>query len=98
MIAFVSAFGGASLARPTAFSGSSVSTRYAPSVAKVSMSMSKSIPYMETPPKLDGSLPGDVGFDPLGISNKWDLNFLRESEVKHGKFPPIQLAAVGVTN
>lgn len=50
------------------------------------MVVSRSIPFMERPAKLDGSMPGDAGFDPLGFSNKYDLNFLREAEVKHGKF------------
>ncbi|CDF39364.1 Light-harvest protein [Chondrus crispus] len=93
MIAFVSGFAGASVARSNAFSGTSVSTRSAPVVANVSMSMSKSIPYMERPAKLDGSLPGDVGFDPLGISNMFELDFLREAEVKHGRI--CMLAIVG---
>lgn len=86
MFAFVSGFAGASVARSTAFSGLSLSPRTAPTVATVSMVMSKAVPYLDCPPKLDGSLPGDVGFDPLGFSNKFDLNFLREAEVKHGKF------------
>lgn len=55
--------------------------------------MSKSVPFFERPPKLDGTLPGDVGFDPLGFSNYYDLNFLRESEVKHGRI--CMLAIVG---
>mmetsp|Transcript_40707 Transcript_40707/g.41563 ORF Transcript_40707/g.41563 Transcript_40707/m.41563 type:complete len:227 (-) Transcript_40707:164-844(-) len=32
---------------------------------------SKSVPFIEQPPALDGSLPGDVGFDPLGLSSLW---------------------------
>lgn len=32
---------------------------------------SKSVPFNEQPPALDGTLPGDVGFDPLGLSSLW---------------------------
>jgi len=28
---------------------------------------------------------GDVGFDPLGFSNYFDLKWLREAELKHGR-------------
>ena len=30
---------------------------------------SASIPYLEKPPALDGSMEGDVGFDPLWVSS-----------------------------
>lgn len=33
----------------------------------------------------DGSWAGDVGFDPLGISNLIDVRWLREAELKHGR-------------
>jgi len=46
---------------------------------------SKSLPWMNRPPLLDGSLTGDVGFDPLGISDYLDIKWLRESELKHGR-------------
>lgn len=39
--------------------------------------MSPAVPFLERPKKLDGTLPGDVGFDPLGFSDFFDLNFLR---------------------
>lgn len=84
MVAFVSAFGGAALSRPTAFSGVRLSSRATPVASRVSMDASKSVPFLDRPAKLDGSLPGDVGFDPLGFSNMFDVNFLREAEVKHG--------------
>lgn len=41
------------------------------------MQLSESIPFLEKPPKLDGSLAGDVGFDPMGFSNSYDMNWLR---------------------
>jgi hypothetical protein len=43
-------------------------------------------PFVE---QLDGSLPGDRGFDPLGLSNiddlGLDLYWLREAELKHAR-------------
>jgi hypothetical protein len=32
---------------------------------------------------LDGSMVGDVGFDPLGLSSVADIKFLAEAELKH---------------
>uniref|UniRef100_A0A6C0CMX1 Uncharacterized protein n=1 Tax=viral metagenome TaxID=1070528 RepID=A0A6C0CMX1_9ZZZZ len=46
------------------------------------------------PEMLDGSLAGDVGFDPLGYSSsKKTLYWMREAEVKHARLA--MLAAVG---
>lgn len=46
------------------------------------------------PAVLDGSLAGDVGFDPLGLArSKKGLYWMREAEVKHGRLA--MLAAVG---
>lgn len=87
MFAFVSAFGGAAIARPTPFNGTRLSSRAAQTTkARFSMEASPSVPFLERPAKLDGSMPGDVGFDPLGFSNRFDLNFLREAELKHCKY------------
>lgn len=87
MIAFVSGFGGASVSRISSFNGALVSTRAAPvSKTRFSMKTSPSVPFLDRPDKLDGSMPGDVGFDPLGFSNKFDLKFLREAELKHCMF------------
>lgn len=33
---------------------------------------SKSVPFLDQPKALNGKLPGDVGFDPLGLSNIWE--------------------------
>mmetsp|Transcript_18831 Transcript_18831/g.17047 ORF Transcript_18831/g.17047 Transcript_18831/m.17047 type:complete len:225 (+) Transcript_18831:65-739(+) len=32
---------------------------------------SKSVPFLDQPKALDGTLPGDAGFDPLGLSSLW---------------------------
>lgn len=71
---------------------------------------SKALPFEPKPPRLDGSMVGDVGFDPFGFStidisrhfnsvfNKnlgiSDLNWLREAELMHGRI--CQVAAVGM--
>lgn len=48
--------------------------------------MSKSIPFLEVPEKLDGSMPGDMGFDPMGLSDiQTDLRYARWAELKHGR-------------
>ena len=46
---------------------------------------SASVPFLTRPAALDGSMVGDVGFDPLGFSAKYPLNWLREAELKHGR-------------
>jgi len=59
---------------------------------------SASIPFLKKPPALDGSMVGDVGFDPLGISTTiielgGDLRYVREAELMHGR--QAMLATVG---
>ena len=50
---------------------------------------SKSMPFLLKPEKLDGSMAGDEGFDPLGLSNindiGIDLYWMREAELKHSR-------------
>ncbi len=56
--------------------------------------MSESLPFMERPSALDGSLAVDVGVDPLGFAkNSDDLMKYREAEVKHARLA--MLAAAG---
>ena len=47
--------------------------------------MSKALPFAPRPKLLDGSLPGDVGFDPFGFAgdDKASLMNMREAELKH---------------
>jgi len=56
--------------------------------------MSEALPFQKRPHMLDGSMPGDVGFDPIGFAGtEADLWKYREAEVKHGRLA--MLAAVG---
>jgi hypothetical protein len=54
--------------------------------------MSKSLPFIMEPKNLKGYV-GDVGFDPLGFSDNFDIKWLREAEIKHGRAS--MLATVG---
>lgn len=57
---------------------------------------SASLPFLNRPALLDGSMAGDVGFDPLGLSNINDLGidlyWLREAELKHGRVAMLAVA------
>jgi hypothetical protein len=46
--------------------------------------MSKSLPFLVEPKNLEGYV-GNVGFDPLGLADWFDIKWLRESELKHGR-------------
>ncbi len=65
---------------------------------------SPAIPFDKRPAALDGTLPGDAGFDPAGFTNnpprQWliggeerSLKWYRESEIVHGRVA--QLAVLG---
>lgn len=54
------------------------------------------MPFLLKPPKLDGTLAGDEGFDPLGLSNiddvGLDLYWFREAELKHCRLAMLAIA------
>jgi len=57
--------------------------------------MSESIPFLVKPEKLDGSLPADFGFDPMGLTEiQTDLKYASWAEIKHGRI--CMLAIVGM--
>lgn len=67
------------------------------SLSTVSMQQgarSASVPFLSQPKNLDGSMAGDVGFDPLGLSYYVDIKWLREAELKHGRI--CMLATAGI--
>jgi len=61
---------------------------HAPATRSVSPMMqdkSQAIPFLDKPAALDGSMAGDIGFDPLEISALVPLNWSREAELKHAR-------------
>jgi len=90
VVALAAVFGSASAFAPTFMASQGrVSTR-------LNAEKSKSLPWMNRPPLLDGSLAGDVGFDPLGLSNiddvGIDLYWLTEAEIKHCRLAMLAVA------
>jgi hypothetical protein len=67
------------------------STRAAVSSA-TTMEMSPALPFLPRPDKLKGWV-GDVGFDPVGMSEWVPVEWLREAELKHSRVA--MLAALG---
>jgi hypothetical protein len=68
----------------------------APEVPKAPVlpKMSASLPFQNRPAMLDGTMAGDVGFDPAGfVASQKDLNNYREAEIKHARLA--MLAAAG---
>mmetsp|Transcript_53427 Transcript_53427/g.88710 ORF Transcript_53427/g.88710 Transcript_53427/m.88710 type:complete len:205 (+) Transcript_53427:34-648(+) len=57
------------------------------------MAKSEALPFLEKPATLDGSMAGDVGFDPLFLSEAYSIKWMREAELKHGRI--CMLAFVG---
>lgn len=89
MFAFVGSFS----LRPS-FCGAALTAPRISTRPTISMAVSKSVPFLEKPSKLDGSLVGDVGFDPLYLSDYINLDYAATSEVKHGRI--CMLAALGM--
>jgi len=55
--------------------------------------MSIALPMLKRPNKLDGTHAGDFGFDPLGLSEQFDLYTMQEAEIRHARLA--MLAVVG---
>merc|ERR1712224_849873 len=57
--------------------------------------MSQALPFAPRPKLLDGTMAGDVGFDPFGFAGetKEKLIYMREAEIKHSRLA--MLAVVG---
>lgn len=51
------------------------------------------VPFLKRPTKLDGTHAGDVGFDPLGLSESLDMYTMMEAEIRHARLA--MLAVVG---
>lgn len=82
----------------TAFAPVNSARRVASRTAPMMAEMSPSVPFMLMPKytkdKDAAGMVGDVGFDPLGLAEFFDIKFLREAELKHGRVA--MLAIVGI--
>lgn len=75
--------------------GASLSSSAAPVKASVTMSeRSAAVPFLTKPKSLPEDIPGYVGFDPLNFTDRIDIKWLQESELKHGRIG--MLAVVGI--
>lgn len=70
------------LAATSAFSITRSSNRPSTTITMMA-EKSKSLPFLPQPANIVG-MAGDVGFDPFGFSDKLDVRWLREAELKHG--------------
>jgi Chlorophyll A-B binding protein len=52
---------------------------------------SPAMPFLPYPENVRGYIGDDVAFDPIGLSNYFPMDYLREAEIKHGR---IAMAAV----
>jgi hypothetical protein len=77
------------LGSAAAFAPATTTGRAATSIAA---EKSAAIPFLPNPENCEGYV-GNVGFDPLGISEYFPTDYLREAELKHGRM--CQLAWVG---
>lgn len=55
--------------------------------------MSIALPFLKRPSQLDGTHAGDVGFDPLGLSESNDMYTMMEAEIRHSRLA--MLAVIG---
>ncbi|CEM01851.1 unnamed protein product [Vitrella brassicaformis CCMP3155] len=79
------------------------SSRLTPQMLQLKGEASTALPFLRRPPALDGSLPGDVGFDPVGFSSLdknsdgnpgLDFYWFREAEIKHGRIAMLATAGI----
>mmetsp|Transcript_9504 Transcript_9504/g.14674 ORF Transcript_9504/g.14674 Transcript_9504/m.14674 type:complete len:358 (-) Transcript_9504:224-1297(-) len=56
------------------------------------ISYSVACPLLEKPANLDGSHAGDFGFDPLGLSQEFDLYYMQECELRHARLAMLAVA------
>mmetsp|Transcript_22107 Transcript_22107/g.46096 ORF Transcript_22107/g.46096 Transcript_22107/m.46096 type:complete len:166 (+) Transcript_22107:196-693(+) len=50
------------------------------------------MPFLPYPENLKGYVGEDIGFDPLGVSTYFPMDYLRESELKHGRIAMLAVA------
>lgn len=64
----------------------------ASSMSMMAEEMSRSVPFLKKPQNLDG-LVGSYDFDPFGFATSFDVKYMQEAELKHGRVA--MLATVG---
>jgi len=62
-------------------------------VTALNAEKSPAMPFLPYPQNLKGYVGEDIGFDPLRISDYFPMDYLRESEIKHGRI--CMMAVVG---
>lgn len=90
MIAFVGSFA----AFRRSFTGAALTAPQVVSRNTVRMAKSDAVPFLDAPPKLNGSMIGDVGFDPLYLSEYLNLDYVAAAEIKNGRVA--MLATLGM--
>lgn len=81
------------LAGASALQGSAALSGTRTGAAVSMMAKSKVAPMFDAPAGLKGYVGEEDGFDPLGLSDIFDIKWLREAELKHGRI--CMLAFVG---
>merc|ERR1719410_1795435 len=89
-LSLLAALAGHAAAFAPAAVGKAPSCLYSDAAEPVEMSVS--LPFLRKPKNLEGWV-GNVEFDPLGFSDTFDMKWLREAEIKHGRVS--MLATVG---
>lgn len=83
-----------SITSVVAYLSTSNRARSSSKLSAASSDRSIALPFLKRPEKLDGTLVGDFGFDPLGFTeNVNDLDYVQSAEIKHGRVA--MLATVG---
>uniref|UniRef100_A0A7S2Y898 Plastid light harvesting protein n=2 Tax=Entomoneis paludosa TaxID=265537 RepID=A0A7S2Y898_9STRA len=62
------------------------------SASALSAEKSPAMPFLPYPENLKGYVGEDIGFDPLGVSTYFPMDYLRESELKHGRIAMLAVA------
>jgi len=75
------------------FCGSARKTSTASATVMQAKETSTSVPFLPKPKNLAGWVGGETEFDPIGFSNWFDMKWLREAELKHGRV--CMMATVG---
>lgn len=62
------------------------------------MAKSPAMPFLPYPENCRGYIGDDIAFDPLGISDYFPMDYLRESELKHGRIAMMAVVGYAATD